>query len=143
MANKIIRSPSFDAELKKLAKKYPSLPQKVEELIIQLRQSPFIGNVIPASGGVRKIRIADESKGKGKSGGFRVLSYAISDEKLKEIKVSNTLEKEIEKEKPEYLITLLSIYDKSEYADIAGSSLKKFVNLLFPKKTKRDNKKEE
>lgn len=123
-----------------MSKKYPSLPQKVEALVAQLRASAFIGDSIPASGGVRKIRIADESKGKGKSGGFRVLSYSVSSSKLEEVKILDKLKQEIDKEKPEYLITLLTIYDKSEYSDVTGSSLKKLVDFLFPKSKKDKGK---
>ena len=43
------------------------------ELINVIAQDPKKGDIIPKTGGVRKIRIAQE--GKGKSGSFRVIYY--------------------------------------------------------------------
>jgi len=38
-------------------------------------QSPEAGDVIEGTGGLRKIRYADEKRGKGKRGGLRVIYY--------------------------------------------------------------------
>lgn len=37
--------------------------------------NPEAGAVIPGSGGLRKLRFADERRGKGKRGGVRVIYY--------------------------------------------------------------------
>lgn len=44
-----------------------------EELITFLAENPEVGDEIPGTGGVRKVRFA--AKGKGKSGGVRVIYY--------------------------------------------------------------------
>lgn len=38
-----------------------------------LLENPARGDVVSATGGVRKFRVSDKSRGKGKRGGFRVL----------------------------------------------------------------------
>ena len=40
-----------------------------------LMLNPQAGNVIPGAGGLRKLRFADERRGKGKRGGLRVIYY--------------------------------------------------------------------
>jgi len=40
-----------------------------------LMHSPEAGDVIPGAGGLRKLRFADERRGKGKRGGLRVIYY--------------------------------------------------------------------
>ena len=37
--------------------------------------NPEAGDVIPRAGGLRKLRFADERRGKGKRGGLRVIYY--------------------------------------------------------------------
>jgi hypothetical protein len=48
-----------------------------EELIFSLALHPESGDEIPGTGGVRKVRFA--AKGKGKSGGVRVIYYFFDD----------------------------------------------------------------
>ncbi len=45
-----------------------------------LMKSPKAGNVIAGTGGLRKIRIADSRRGKGKRGGLRTIYYWPDDE---------------------------------------------------------------
>ena len=40
-----------------------------------LMKNPEAGNVIEGTGGLRKVRYADEKRGKGKRGGLRVIYY--------------------------------------------------------------------
>ncbi|KQO87663.1 type II toxin-antitoxin system RelE/ParE family toxin [Methylorubrum extorquens] len=42
-------------------------------IVLAVASDPTAGDVIPGTGGVRKVRMA--GKGKGKSGGYRVISY--------------------------------------------------------------------
>ena len=46
---------------------------KSREIENAILNNPEIGAVVPGTGGVRKFRMADESRGKGKRGGIRVL----------------------------------------------------------------------
>jgi len=47
-----------------------------DELIDTLARDPLAGHVVPGLGGVRKLRFAP--KGRGKSGGFRVIYYVLT-----------------------------------------------------------------
>ena len=91
----------------KLVKKYPSLKEEFASVIDELEQNPEQGTKI----GKRcfKIRISIASKGKGKSGGARVITnFTISE---------NT-------------VYLLSIYDKSEKDSLTDSELEDLLSLV-------------
>jgi hypothetical protein len=45
---------------------------KCRQIENEILNNPEIGDVVPGSGGVRKFRLADESRSKGKRGGMRV-----------------------------------------------------------------------
>ena len=44
-------------------------------LQIELMKNPDAGDVIKGTGGLRKVRYADEKRGKGKRGGLRVIYF--------------------------------------------------------------------
>jgi len=94
----------FEKEVKKLKKKFPSLKQEILNLVIELEENPKKGT--PIGKGFYKIRLAIGSKGKGKRGGARVITY---------IKIIDET------------VYLVSIYDKSVKSDIGGDEL----NALF------------
>ena len=75
MNYRIIPSTSFLKESKRLARKYPSFKNDLEilqkELIINPNSDVEIGV------GLRKVRMAIGSKGKGKSHGARVITYTV------------------------------------------------------------------
>jgi hypothetical protein len=48
---------------------------EIENVILN---NPEAGDIVPGTGGVRKFRLADESRGKGKRGGIRVLFLDLS-----------------------------------------------------------------
>jgi mRNA-degrading endonuclease RelE of RelBE toxin-antitoxin system len=100
MSFKIIPTPPFERELKQLAKKYPSIKKDITALAQQLTQQPQMGT--PIGHDCFKIRMAITAKGKGKSGGARVITHV-----------------QVTKEH----IFLLSIYDKSEAENITGKEL--------------------
>ena len=52
--------------------------EEYEELILFLALHPDSGDVIPETGGLRKVRFA--AKGRGKSGGVRAIYYFFDDE---------------------------------------------------------------
>lgn len=64
---------SFQKAYKKLRKKYSSLEKDVDNLVAMIKSNPAIGADL--GDGVRKIRMAVSDKGKGKSGGARVITY--------------------------------------------------------------------
>ena len=104
---KIITITYFDKQFKYLAKKYPSLKNELINLVTELKSEPDKGT--PIGRNCYKIRLAISSKGKGKSGGARVISY---------IKITETS------------VFLLSIYDKSEKENIDDKELIKLLNSI-------------
>jgi mRNA-degrading endonuclease RelE of RelBE toxin-antitoxin system len=99
--------PSFEKDFKKLFKKYPSLKLDLFKLIKQLEVNPFLGTSIGKD--FYKVRISISSKGKGKSGGARIITC------VKIIK---------------QVIYLSAIYDKSEKSNITDSELKLLANQI-------------
>ena len=73
MNYKIELSENFKKEAKKLIKKYPSLKTEIIQLGEILSKNPRHGT--PLGNEVYKIRLLITSKGKGKRGGARVISY--------------------------------------------------------------------
>ncbi len=106
----IIVTDSFSREYKHLKKKYPSLDDDMKLLKDELLANPDKG--VDLGGGYRKIRLSIASKGKGKSGGARIISYNI---------ILNDLDGKI---------FLLSIYDKSERDTISIETIKKLKDKL-------------
>ena len=100
MSYKIIPTKKFAKELKRLVKKYPSLKKEYASLINSLEKNPIKG--VPLGNNCYKIRVAISSKGAGKSGGARVITYFI-----------------ISKE----TVYLISIFDKSEYDNISDKEI--------------------
>jgi len=108
MNSKVTTRPTkhFQREFKKLLKKYPSLKIELAALRDILQAKPKTG--IPLGNNTYKIRLAIKSKGKGKSGGARVVSL-VETELI--AKIENTM------------VTLLTIYDKSEVASVSSEKI--------------------
>lgn len=107
MSFEIIATPRFRRDIKKLAKKYISLKEEfsilLDKLMIDPKQGVAIGNEC------YKIRLAIASKGKGKSGGARLITNIV---------VSDTV------------VYLLTIYDKSEKENITDRELRELLDQL-------------
>ncbi len=69
MNYKIVLDRTFEKEVKRLAKRYPSLKSDIEALRDEILANPTAGTDL--GGGLRKIRMRIASKGKGKSGGAK------------------------------------------------------------------------
>jgi len=100
MSYKIESTPLFKQNAKRLARKYASLKSELGELFKILEETPFLG--IPLGNNVFKIRLAITSKGKGKSGGARVITHVLVDKET---------------------VYLLSIYDKGEKDTISDKEI--------------------
>ncbi len=87
MRYSVVSTSNFKKELKRLAKKYPSILNDVLMLIDTMEFEPMQG--VSLGNHFYKIRLAVSSKGLGKSGGARVISY---------IKVVTTLQSTAMKE---------------------------------------------
>ncbi len=104
MSYKVEVSDNFKGDAKKLLKKYPSLKSELAHLIDELVENPTLGT--PLGNDVYKIRLSIASKGKGKSGGARVISY---------VKVIATS------------VILLTIYSKGDKDNITDKELKEIL----------------
>ena len=65
----------FAREAKRLSKHYPSFKNDYNEFLKSLKEDPYQGDDL--GNGVRKVRMAIASKGRGKSGGARVITLNI------------------------------------------------------------------
>jgi mRNA-degrading endonuclease RelE of RelBE toxin-antitoxin system len=105
----IIATEPFEKKIKRLSKKYASIKGDLLKVIDELENNPTLGT--PIGKDCYKIRIAIGSKGKGKSGGARMITFV-----------------RIVKRR----IYLLDIYDKSEQPTISDSQLQSLIDLLAP-----------
>ena len=76
MNYKISSIPLFDKQAKRLSKKYNSLKNNLLVLIKSLEKNPKQGKAL--GNNFYKIRLSIASKGKGKSGGGRIITYVQS-----------------------------------------------------------------
>jgi mRNA-degrading endonuclease RelE of RelBE toxin-antitoxin system len=107
MSYKVKFIPKFERELKRLAKKYPSLKEDFSLLIISLKENPAQGTSLGNE--CYKIRMAITSKSKGKSGGARVITCC----KI----IQGT-------------VYLLTIFDKSNQGNISDKELKELLSFI-------------
>lgn len=104
MKSSVVVEDSFEKPAKKLAKRYPSFPSDLLNLIDQLEINPLLGASL--GGNLRKVRLTIKSKAKGKSGGARVITY---------VYVAHNS------------VHLLTVYDKSEAETISDEKLRELV----------------
>jgi len=107
MSYRIIPTNRFEKELKRLIRKFPSLKNEFAGLIGDIVQNPKTGTFIGKD--CYKVRLSIESKGKGKSGGARVITYLYMDTKT---------------------VYLLTMYDKGEKQDLKPNELKEMIDSL-------------
>jgi mRNA-degrading endonuclease RelE of RelBE toxin-antitoxin system len=100
MSYSVYLTPEFKRLFKKLNKKYPSLKADLQELVKTLKEDP--GSGIHLGHNIYKIRMAVTSKGKGKSGGARVITYLVKEDRE---------------------VYLVFIYDKSQLENIAKEQI--------------------
>ena len=103
MKPKILPLPTFMRETKRLLKRYRSLWKDLEALQEELLANPALGTDLGR--GLRKVRMRISSKGKGKSGGARVITFTV---------IASV---------DETTINLLYIYDKSERENISPKEI--------------------
>lgn len=101
-------SRSFDREAKRLKKHYASFSQDLMALVADIKANPQLGTDL--GGGVRKIRMRITSKGKGKSGGARVITFTV---------IATATDTEV---------NLLYIYDKAERSTITTEEINSLLS---------------
>lgn len=107
-------SNNFRKQAKRLIRKYPSLKAELIELEHNLSTKHDYG--ISIGNGCFKIRLGVKSKGRGKSGGVRVITWVIV---------------KVDKDKDKFtLINLISIYDKSEFETISENDLRDLIKQI-------------
>lgn len=104
---KVSVSNDFAREAKRLAKKYPSFKQDYASFLDSIKDNPLQGDEITKD--IRKVRMAIRSKGKGKSGGARVITL-------------NILTKELCGE-----VVFLLIYDKEDASSVKIDAVKELA----------------
>ncbi|MGB3588954.1 MAG: type II toxin-antitoxin system RelE/ParE family toxin [Tunicatimonas sp.] len=107
MNYKVIPTPRFKRQAKKLLKRYRSLLAELQAFEQDLMANPEQGQSLGQN--AYKIRVAVKSKGKGKSGGVRVITCLITEEAE---------------------IYLLTIYDKSEVESVDDKNLKEMIKEI-------------
>ena len=74
----------------------------------RLTNDPEIGDVMPGCGGLRKVRIADPRRGKGKRGGIRVIYLYVPESEV---------------------IYLITVYRKDQKDDLSANDKKLYRQL--------------
>jgi len=106
MSFNIVVTDGFKKHAKGIAKKHRSLKTDLEKLIYSLKENPGQGE--PLGKDCYKVRMAITSKGKGKSGGSRVITC---------VKVTSQD------------VYLLTIYDKTNKESISDKELNNLLKL--------------
>lgn len=107
MNYKIIPSDEFKKNIKKLNKKYRSIKQDIEMFADELILNPLMGTEL--GNNTYKVRVKNSDNNKGKSGGYRIITYVIDEN---------------------YKIYLVTIYSKSEQDNITDIELKELIGGL-------------
>jgi mRNA-degrading endonuclease RelE of RelBE toxin-antitoxin system len=103
----IFFTPEFKRNVRALAKKYPHIRSDVQPLIERLQRGEQIGEQVQGTGyAIFKVRIRNSDLKRGKSGGYRILYYL----------------------KTKTAIVLVTIYSKTEQADISAARIRKILS---------------
>lgn len=110
MSFEILTTSYFDIEAKRLAKRHRSFIEDLQDFQEELLKNPYQGTEL--SPGIRKIRLSIDSKGRGKSGGARVVTFTyLVDEK-------------------DGVVILLLLYDKADASSIKMNVVRKIIKDL-------------
>jgi len=109
MNYKVIPTPEFVRNLKTLKKKYKNIKNDVLELADRLEKNPTLGTDL--GNNTYKIRMKNSDNNKGKSAGYRMITYCINEHEE---------------------IYLVTIYSKSEKENILDLELKELIAKLNP-----------
>jgi len=103
----IVLGEEFKRQFRRLNRKYRSLPDDFRTFKESLKENPQQGDDLGQ--GIRKVRMAIASKGKGKSGGARIITF------------------NVQQNEADVNITLLTIYDKSEIENVTDAYIKSLL----------------
>ncbi len=97
----------FERQAKRLIKKIPSLKKEIQTLISEMKEEPTKGTSIGHD--CYKIRLAIASKGRGKSGGARIITHLVYKKET---------------------VYLLSIFDKSDMENLSDKEILGLLKLI-------------
>lgn len=102
----VIALPTFTRNIRTLIKKYRNILNDIQPIIAQLENGEIPGDQVAGVGySVFKLRIKNSDNQKGKSGGYRLIYYLKTNDK----------------------ILLLTLYNKSEQDDVVAVDLKDII----------------
>ncbi|MDZ7777592.1 MAG: type II toxin-antitoxin system RelE/ParE family toxin [Bacteroidales bacterium] len=107
MSYRVKTIPHFDRQAKRLTRKFQSFKTELAEMVDSLEVDPTQGTAL--GNDCYKIRVAIKSKGKGKSGGARVITHVIA---IREH------------------VYLLTVFDKSEKDNISDKELQELLKMI-------------
>jgi hypothetical protein len=99
----VIQTPTFLAD----AKAAGLDDTELAEIAATIAANPLVGDIIPGTGGARKVRFG--GRGKGKSGGYRVITYYAAED---------------------VPVFLLALVDKGQRADISQADRNALREIL-------------
>lgn len=105
---KVVKSDLFYKSVKKLQKRYRNIILDVDNFLKNVKNNDDLGTSL--GGGVYKVRVANSDANRGKSGGYRLLTYLqIIDNK----------------------VTLIYIYSKSDLENLSEQELDEMILDIF------------
>lgn len=103
---RLIYSGAFKRQLRQLAKRYRHIHSDLQPVLDELQAGDTPGDQVPGTGyALYKVRIPNRDARRGRSGGYRVIYYLQTG--------SDRL--------------LVTIYSKSDQADVAAAELRKII----------------
>lgn len=107
-------TPEFKRNLRALGKRYHQIRSDIEPVIAQLQAGNFIGDRVPRIGyTLYKVRVRNRDAQRGKSGGYRLIYYLQTSQSL----------------------ILITIYSKSEQADISAAEVRRIIHEFEESRT--------
>lgn len=110
MSFEVYTTSEFESQAKALQKRHRSFKNDLRDMVLTLMENPFQG--VELCPGIRKIRMAITSKGRGKSGGARLITYTI---------VTAATEGHV---------YLMNVYDKADFSTVELSAIKDMIKDL-------------
>ena len=107
MNYKIIPAPEFIKNIKSLKKRYKNIKKDIKDFSNELKKNPTMG--ISLGKNVYKVRVKNTDINKGKSAGYRVITYLVTQD---------------------HEIYLITIYSKSDKENLLDEEIKKLIEEL-------------
>ncbi|MCU0480667.1 MAG: type II toxin-antitoxin system RelE/ParE family toxin [Anaerolineae bacterium] len=118
MPSEVIIIPECDKQIKHLKKKYPLITNEIRDLLDVLEADERPGDLIPHIGAdVYKVRLANKSAQRGKSGGFRAIYY---------VQLANK-------------VYIINVYSKTEQSDISTQEIRDILADLLANSDEDDS----